>query len=132
MLPRLPLFVAHHCTTMALANGYGPSGLANSVYADPYGGSVARPTRRISVSSGTTGARRRISPPPHDWTATMPHPSGNHLSASGTWRKGYTDRHVEGVADFHNTVNSLLHGTRPESPPDKSVRPEIVGDSSIR
>ena len=103
-------------------NGYGPAGLANSVYVDPYGGSVARPARRISMSPESKRTRRRIARPPHDWTATTPHPSGNHLSTSGTWRKGYMERHNDGVAEFRDTVTSLLEETRPEPPPDNSVR----------
>ena len=113
-----------------LRNGFGPAGLANSVYVDPYGPRPGthhghmhtRPWPQLDLMSPQTARTRRIPLPPYDWTASAPHPSGNHLSSSGTWRKGNAERYGNGVADFQQSLSILLSSTRPEDPSDSSVR----------
>jgi hypothetical protein len=105
--------------------GYGPAGLANDIYGDPYSWGSARaapaPSALAAQEAPTTARRRRIPLPPHDPRACAPHPSGSHLGRSGTWRTGNSQRFELGVADARSSMASLFRGTEPEPPPDSSV-----------
>ena len=104
----------------AMRNSYGPPGEIERIYADPYGpygpNSQASPRRSFLRSAHRTvaGGRLRTACPPHDMTAALPHPSGHHLSRTGTWRSGDVTRQVEGVVTAQRSVQQLVGETMPD------------------
>lgn len=139
-------FCSHLWMSILSVEGYGPPGLPEREYTDIYGpygpnaDSAQTPQYLRRRSEGFTKGHRgqgtvsalsvtgRIPQPPHDMTAAQPHPSGHHLSFTGTWRTSGKDHQLSGMSTARDGVHRLLTHTMPEAAARPSVRTQITPD----